>query len=309
MMAPPEHGQARRAVIGEFTVRRIAAMRPRIQQIVDEHLDAILTGPRPVDLVEALCLPSLVICELLGVTYSDHAIFQARSSEILSRTTSAEQRLSAVEEMLSYLGKLVAAKAKSPTDDLIGRQIRKQQEVGSVDFEELVGLAFLLLVAGHETTVNMISLGTLALLERPDDVIAIRHDPGKIPGAVKELLRYFTIAEFETSRMAFEDVELGGVLIRAGEGVVTLVNTANRDPAAFERPDELGIERGARHHLAFGYGAHQRLGQNLARSEMQIVFDTLFRRVPGLRLAVPPDELSFKDDASIYGLHALPVTW
>jgi cytochrome P450 len=170
-------------------------------------------------------------------------------------------------------------------------------------------LAFLLLVAGHETTANMISLGTMALLEHPEDARAIRADPAKAPMAVEELLRYFTIAEFVTSRVAKEDVELGGVVIRAGEGVVPLGNMANRDPEVFDRPDELDIERGARNHLAFGFGAHQCLGQNLARMELEIVFSTLVRRIPDLRPAVPLDTLPFKDDANIYGIHEFPVTW
>jgi cytochrome P450 len=172
-----------------------------------------------------------------------------------------------------------------------------------------VSLGFLLLIAGHETTANMISLGVMTLLEDPVQLAALRADPDITPRAVEELLRYFTIAEFATSRVAKEDIEIGGVLIRAGEGVIALGNAANRDPAAFENGDKLDFERGARHHITFGFGAHQCLGQNLARMELQIVFDTLFRRVPGLRLAVPVDELPFKDDAAIYGLYELPVTW
>jgi cytochrome P450 len=137
----------------------------------------------------------------------------------------------------------------------------------------------------------------------------IRKDPAKTPLAVEELLRYFTIGEFSLSRVAVGDVELGGKLIRAGEGVVVLSNAANRDPAAFTDGDRFDVERGARHHIAFGFGAHQCLGQNLARLELQIVLDTLLRRIPGLRLAAPVDELPFKDDANIYGLYELPVTW
>jgi cytochrome P450 len=310
-MDAPEHGPARRAVVGEFTVKRIQAMQPRIQQIVDECIDALLATPRPADLVEALSLPvpSLVICELLGVPYRDHAFFQSRTGRIIRRTSSQEERTAAFDELRSYLDELVTEKEQEPGDDLLGRQIRKQREKSATDHEALVSLAFLLLVAGHETTANMISLGTLALLENPRSLAAIRQDPGKTPGAVEELLRYFTIVEFATSRVAVEDVELGGVLIRAGEGVVGLGNAANHDPEVFENPDELDVERGARHHVAFGYGPHQCLGQNLARAELQIVFDTLLRRIPSLALAGHVDELPFKDDANIHGLYQLPVTW
>ncbi len=310
-MDPPEHGKARRDVVGEFTVKRMKALQPRIQQIVDEHIDAMIAGPKPVDLVQALSLPvpSLVICELLGVPYSDHEFFQARSSKMLNRENTMEERKQCVDEMKSYLDDLVAEKEAAPGDDLLSRQILKQRENGAADHDELVGLAFLLLIAGHETTANMISLGTLTLLENPDQLAAITADPGKTLAAVEELLRVFTIAEIATSRVATADVEIGGTLIRAGEGVVGLSDSGNHDPVAFEDPDTFDIERGARHHVAFGFGAHQCLGQNLARMELQIVFDTLFRRLPGLQVTVPVSELPFKHDSAIYGLYKLPVTW
>ena len=325
MMDPPDHTTARRSVVGEFTVKRIAALRPRIQQIVDQHVDAMLAGPRPADLVQALALPvpSLVICELLGVPYQDHDFFQRNTRVLISRTSEREQRESAGDALRGYMGDLIdrksgvstggarlrqspapAAPPGEPGTDLLSRQL-----AAGADRDDLVSMGFLLLIAGHETTANMISLGTLALLENPDQLALLRAEPRRIPDAVEELLRYFTIAEFATSRVAREDVEIGGVLIRAGEGVIALGNTANRDPAAFEDADRLDVTRGARHHIAFGFGAHQCLGQNLARVELHIVFETLFRRVPGLRLAVPADALPFKDDASIYGLYELPVSW
>ncbi|WET80446.1 cytochrome P450 [Amycolatopsis sp. QT-25] len=311
-MDPPEHSRARRDVVGEFTVKRMKALQPRIQQIVDEHIDALLAGPRPADLVQALSLPvpSLVICELLGVPYADHDFFQACSSKMLSREVTAEERMTAFERLEHYLDELVTKKEADATeDDLLGRQILKQREAGEEDHDELVGLAFLLLIAGHETTANMISLGTVTLLENPDQLAKIKADPDKTLPAIEELLRIFTIAEIATSRVATADVEIGGTLIRAGEGVVGLSNAGNHDPDGFENPDTFDIERGARHHVAFGFGVHQCLGQNLARMELQIVFDTLFKRIPGIRIAVPVDELPFKHDSSIYGLHALPVTW
>ncbi|MFI6791361.1 cytochrome P450 [Nonomuraea sp. NPDC050383] len=310
-MDPPEHGPARRAVVGEFTVRRMAALRPRIQQIVDEHLDAMLAGPRPADLVQALALPvpSLVICELLGVPYEEHEFFQTHSAQLLDRTITAQERQHAALELAVYLDKLIRVKEENPTDDLLSRQVVKQRESGQVDHGALLSLAFLLLIAGHETTANMISLGTYMLLRHPDALAALREDPAKTPGAVEELLRHFTIAEFAIMRIAVEDVELGGTVIPAGEGVLTLANAGNRDPEVFADPDAFDIERDARSHLAFGYGPHQCLGQNLARVELEIVFNTLFRRVPGLRLAVPAEQLSFKDEATVYGMHELPVTW
>jgi len=307
----PEHGPVRRAVLGEFTVRRMEALRPRIQEIVDERIDALLAGDGPADLVEALSLPvpSLVICEMLGVPYADHDFFQSKTATMLKRLAAPEERRAAVEAVQTYLDELITRKEAAPGDDLLGRQIVKAREEGTYRHGVLVANAFLLLLAGHETTANMISLGTVALLENPDQLAAIKADPGKTLDAVEELLRYFTIVDIATARLCVEDAEIGGVTIRAGEGVLALGYSANRDPRAFEDPDRLDIERGARHHVAFGFGPHQCLGQNLARMELQIVFDTLFSRIPGLKLATPVGELPFKDDAAIYGLYRLPVTW
>ncbi|MFE3826786.1 cytochrome P450 [Streptomyces sp. NPDC059092] len=308
---PPEHGPARRTVLGEFTVRRMRALQPRIQQIVDECLDAMLAGPRPADLVTALSLPvpSLVICEQLGVPYTDHEFFQRHSSQLISRTASAGKRVHALDELRVYLENLIADKEREPTDDLLGRQILKHREDGTYDREDLIGLSLLLLIAGHETTANMISLGTMALLEHPEELAALRADPTRTPAAVEEMLRTFTIADTAVLRVAKADVEVGRVLIREGEGVLVLSNAGNHDPSVYPRPDVLDIERGARNHLAFGFGAHQCLGQNLARMELQIVFDTLFRRIPGLRLAAAVEQLAFKDDSTVYGVYELPVTW
>ncbi|MEO3798379.1 cytochrome P450, partial [Nonomuraea sp. B10E15] len=254
-------------VVGEFTVKRLAALRPRIQDIVDHFVDGMLaTDQRPVDLVQALSLPvpSLVICELLGVPYTDHDFFQSRTTMMVS-LASQEDRLRAFAELRAYFDDLVTRKESEPGDDLLGRQIARQRQEGALDHTALVSQAFLLLTAGHETTANMISLGVLGLLTHPEQLALIKADPGRTPAAVEELLRYFTITDTVTARVATEDVETGGVSIKAGEGVIVSALSANRDPAAFTNPAELDIERGARHHLAFGYGPHQCLGQNLAR--------------------------------------------
>ncbi|MDX3110681.1 cytochrome P450 [Nonomuraea angiospora] len=306
-----EHAAARRSVIGEFTVKRLAALRPRIQDIVDHFIDDLLaTDQRPVDLVQALSLPvpSLVICDMLGVPYADHDFFQSRTT-MMVRRTSLEGRQRAFAELRSYIDDLVTRKESEPSDDLFGRQIARQRQEGTLDHAGLVSLAFLLLTAGHETTANMISLGVVGLLTHPEQLALIKADPDRTPMAVEELLRYFTIADGVTSRLATEDVEIGGVSVKAGEGVIVSMLSANWDPAMFKDPGVLDVERGARHHIAFGFGPHQCLGQNLARMELQIVFDTLFRRIPTLRLAAPAEELPFKSDAVIYGVHELPVTW
>lgn len=237
-MDPPEHGAARRAVVGEFTVKRMAALRPRTQQIVDEHVDALLAGPRPADLVRGLALPvpSLVICELLGVPYADHEFFQSRSARLLRRTEPMPERARARDELRSYLDDLVTVKEQAPTEDLLGRQILKQRETGKGDHADLVSLAVLLLIAGHETTANMISLGTLALLEHLRERARLEEDAEAVPGAVEELLRYFSIVDAVTARVATADVEIGGVVIPAGDGVLGLGNAANHDPGVYARP-------------------------------------------------------------------------
>jgi cytochrome P450 len=307
---PPEHTDRRRMLITEFTVRRVQALRPRIQEIVDDRIDAMLAGDRPADLFADLALPvpSLVICELLGVPYEDRSFFQSRSRTLLSRTVDPEVRDATAEELRAYFDELIAAKQAKPEDDLLGRLIERNADVAVFSHEMLVGLATLLLIAGHETTSNVISLGTLALLEHPDQLAALNADPTLIPNAVEEMLRFLTIVE-AGFRVALADIEIEGTVIKAGDGLIALASSANRDDAAFEQPEGFDISRGARHHVAFGYGIHQCLGQNLARTELAIVFGTLFRRIPGLRLAVPVTELPFKNDSFIYGVNALPVTW
>lgn len=307
-----EHAAERRALIGEFTVKRLAALQPRIQQIVDGFVDTMLAAPEhPIDLVRALSLPvpSLVICELLGVPYDQHEFFQSRTTALIRRGTPEDERTRALAELRGYLGDLIVRKESEPGDDLFSRQIALRREAGPLDHPGLVSMAFLLLAAGHETTANMISLGVVGLLNHPAQLARIKADPGLTPMAVEELLRYFTIVETATSRVATEDVEIGGVRINAHDGVIVSGLSANWDPRVFPRPADLDIDRRARNHIAFGYGPHQCLGQNLARLELQIVFDTLFRRIPGLRLAEPVDEVPFKNDSVIYGAYELPVTW
>jgi cytochrome P450 len=291
-------------------VRRVQAMRPRIEEIVDERIDAMLAGDQPADLVRTLALPvpSLVICELLGVPYEDRDFFQDRTKMLLSRAAGQAERETASNALTAYFDKLVTAKEADPGDDLLGRLIMRNRETEVFSHDLLAGLATLLLIAGHETTSNVIALGTVALLEHPAQLAALRADPELVPAAVEEMLRYLTIVE-AGFRVAKEDIEIAGTVIRAGEGLVALGATANRDDSAFGHSGVFDIARSARHHVAFGYGIHQCLGQNLARMELDIVFRKLFRRIPGLHLAIPVADLPFKDDSIIYGVHELPVAW
>lgn len=311
-MDPPRHSFYRRMLIQEFTLKRIRTMRPGIQATVDRLVDDLLARTPPVDLVEALALPvpSLVICQLLGVPYDDHEFFQSRSRVVVSAGSTAEQSGTALGELRAYMDGLITRKQHDPGDDLSSKLVTERLEpAGELGREELLMMCLMLLSAGHETTANMISLGTLALLEHPDQLAALRADPERAPAIVEELLRYLSIADFITLRIAAEDTELGGTAIRGGEGVIALLAAADWDPAVFPEPDRLDMHRGNRHHVAFGYGVHQCLGQNLARLELEIVFSTLFARVPTLRGAVPADELPYKHGSLLYGVHELPVTW
>ena len=308
----PEHARLRRMVTGPFAIKRIAAMRPAVQQIVDDLIDAMLAGPNPVDLVEAFALPvpSLVICDLLGVRYADHDFFQTNSRTIIRRTAKQEERMAAMRNLTEYLDDLMGEKLANPGDDLLsglGARIR----AGELTRQDAAQMGVLLLIAGHETTANMIALGTLALLEHPDQLAVLRDtdDSKLVASAVEELLRYLHITHSGRRRVALEDIEVGGQVIHAGEGVIVANDIGNRDPDAFPEPDRLDLERDARHHMAFGFGVHQCLGQPLARMELQVVYSTLYRRVPTLRLATGLDEIPFKHDGSVYGVYELPVAW
>ncbi|MFD3998963.1 cytochrome P450 [Streptomyces sp. NPDC058583] len=305
----PEHNLQRRMLIPSFTLKRAERLRPRIQETVDRLLDAMeATGP-PAELVSAFALPvpSIVICDLLGVPYEDHDFFEEQSARLL-RGPTGEDTEDALAQLEGYLGDLIERKRRKPGEGVLDDLVARQLEKGGPDSEELVQLATILLIAGHETTANMISLGTYTLLRHPERLSELAAGPGLVPVAVEELLRFLSIAD-GLLRVAREDVEIDGTVIRAGEGVVFSTSVINRDASAYADPDTLDWSRSARHHLAFGFGIHQCLGQNLARAEMEIALGTLLRRLPGLRLAVPAEEIPFKPGDTIQGMLELPVTW
>ncbi|GAB2893835.1 cytochrome P450 [Streptomyces deserti] len=309
-MDPPEHTLARRAVAGDFTPRSVDRLRPRVQEIVEEYVDRLLDGPRPADLIDAFAnpVPLLVICELIGVPFEDREFFLRISFTVMNATT-PEAGARGMAELMGYMDKLVTDKEREPTDDVIGRLAARRGEPGVPDHRDLVAMAFMLLMAGHETPANIIGLGAMLLLDRPELLQTLRDDPSRWPAAVNELLRYFTIAEIGNSRVALADVELGGARIAAGEGILGLTVGANRDPERFSDPDVFDIDRADQRHLSFGHGAHQCLGQHLVRIELEIALATLFTRIPELRLVEPVEKLRFKEEHVNYGLHALPVTW
>ncbi|GAA2334815.1 cytochrome P450 [Streptomyces kunmingensis] len=311
-MDDPEHNVRRRAYTADFTVRRTRQLAPRIQGIIDDLLDALEHQGPPADLVTAfaLPLPSLIICELLGVPYSDHDFFQQASAVIINTRSAPETVLKASGELIEYLGNLIEHKVHHPGDDLLSRIASQQLATGVSTKEECANEARLLLIAGHETTANMIALGTCVLLQHPDQLAAVRDGtPERVANAVEEMLRYLTIVHNGRRRVALEDIEIGGVHIAAGDAVICANDAANRDPAVFDAPEQLDIDRSARRHMAFGSGPHQCLGQNLARVELQLAYPALLRRFPGLRLDSELNDIRFKETTVVYGVHELPVTW
>jgi cytochrome P450 len=306
-MDAPEHTRYRRLLTGQFTVRRMRDLTPRVHEIVTAQLDAMIEKGPPADLVHdfALPVPSLVICELLGVNYGDRDEFQRRTAKLLSLETTVDEQIKVNTDLRRFMYGLVLDKRRNPGDDLLSGLVRDTD----LDDNELTGIAGLLLIAGHETTANMLALGTFALLEHPEELAKLQKRPELIENAVEELLRYLSIISLGVSRHATEDVTIGGATIRAGETVVVSVPAVNRDESQYPDPHALRVDRPRGHHVAFGHGIHQCLGQQLARVEMAVGFTELLRRLPGIRLAVPADEVPLRTDMSIYGVHALPVTW
>jgi cytochrome P450 len=307
-----EHTRFRRMLSRPFTFRRVEALRPVIQQITDEHIGAMLAGPQPADLVAALALPvpSLVISQLLGVPYEDAEMFQHHATIGLARYATGEDTAKGAAGLHKYLARLVEAKMQSPAEDAVS-DLAERVKAGEISVREAAQLGTGLLIAGHETTANMIGLGALALLENRDQLAVLRDtdDPAIIANAVEELLRYLSIIQNGQRRVAIEDISIAGEVIHAGEGIIIDLAPANWDAKVFPEPERLYLHRSAAPNVAFGYGRHQCVGQQLARAELQIVYPTLFRRIPTLRLAVPIEEIPFKHDRLAYGVYELPVSW
>ena len=310
-MDPPDHTRFRQLLTPEFMLGHMRRLEPLILETVTSTLDAMRDSGPPADLVTSFSLPvpSVVICHLLGVPYADHDFFQKRSQAFMSGATTREDRMAAIQELRAYLAHLVGEKKRAGSaDDLLGR-LAVTTENGGLTADELAGAALLLLTAGHETTAHMIGIGTLTLLEHPQQYAALRANPGIAADTVEELLRYLTIIHFGALRVARADVEIGGQAIRAGDGAIALLSAANHDASVYSRPDAFDVQRGARQHLAFGFGIHQCIGQPLARIELRVALTELARRFPDLALAVPADQLTMRSHSIAFGPEHLPVTW
>lgn len=304
---PPEHTKYRRLLTGDLSVRRMRELEPKIEITANSLIDRMQNSSRSADLVASFAapLPSLVICDLLGIAYSDWERIRPVSEQMLKTDSSAEDVKECYRKIFEFLGEVVAQQQAQPQHDLLGGLV-STTDLSTV---ELTSIAFQLFTAGHETTANMLSLGTFALLAHPEQLAALRADPTLLNGAVEELLRYLTVIQFGISRGAVQDVELDGVTIKAGQTVTISLPAANRDPERFADPDRLDIRRQASGNLAFGFGVHQCVAQQLARAEMRIGYQALLSRLPNLALAVPPEQVQMRGTEIVYGVKSLPVTW
>jgi cytochrome P450 len=311
-MDDPEHNRLRRMMTSDFTVRRIAATRPYIQELVDGFLDTMVVKGPPTDLVRdfALPIPSMVICRLLGVPYADHEFFEVNSAKALDTSIDEMEASLAGAAVYHYINEMVAAKMRDPGDDLISRLAARAEE-GEISAATAAMTGFIMLQAGHETTASMISLGTVTLLQHPEtyELLSRTDDEAVIANVVDELMRYLSIVHSLVERIVLEDMELGGQQVRAGDLLLINIPAGNWDPEFAENPDIFDINRNVRGHVGFGYGIHQCIGLNLARLELQVALSSLARRMPDLQLAVPVEQLEFKGAHSIYGIRELPVTW
>jgi cytochrome P450 len=306
---PPDHTRLRRLVSGAFTARRVAALRPRIEELTERLLDGI-PAEGQVDLLDAFAfqLPIGVLCELLGVPVEDQAEFRTWTEAIVTGPLDPAPIPAALVAIVGYIRELLAAKRRQPGDDLVTALVAARDEEDRLTDDELVSMVYLFLIAGHETTVNLIGNGMLLMLSEPDRWARVVGQPELLPGVVEEVLRYEGPVRNATFRIAMEPVELGDRTIPAGASVLISLLSANRDPDRFPDADRLDLDRPAGHNLAFGHGIHYCVGAPLARLEGQIAFGGLARRFPDMRLAVPAEEVTWRPSLLFRGLAALPVT-
>ncbi|WP_327250080.1 cytochrome P450 [Streptomyces sp. NBC_01320] len=307
----PEHTKYRRMLLPVFTVRRVRAMRPAVQARVDEILDGMLAAGGPVDFVSAYAnaVSTSVICELLGIPRKNLEFFRDVTRISGSRHSTAEQVSEALGGLFGLLAELVAERREEPRDDLISRLVTDHLATGNVTMDQLLSTLGITINAGRETTTSMIALSTLLLLDQPELTEELRRDTSVMPAAVDELLRVLSVADSIPLRVAAEDIELSGRPVPADDGVIALLAGANHDPEQFDDPERVDFHRTDNHHVAFGYGVHQCIGQHLARLELEVALETLIRRVPTLRLAGDRGQVAFKHDSATFGLEELMVAW
>jgi cytochrome P450 len=307
---PPVHEVLRRAVQREFTVRRVTEKRVQTAALAADLLDEMAQQGPSADLVEAFAapVPAQFTCRLLGVPLEDARFFADCLGQRFDPTSEQASVYAADDRLSDYFAGVVDDRRARPRDDLSGRLVRDHVETGRLTPEQAASVLHVLLIGGFDTTRNMIAMGTLLLLDHPDELSRLRAAPDDWPPAIEEMLRYLSVVQYER-RAVTRDTTIAGQPIGAGEGVLTLLHAANRDPRAFAQPDELDLDRNQNTHVAFGSGIHQCLGQPVARMMLHVTFPRLFDRFPGLRLAAPKDELVYNEGRTIWGPRELPVEW
>ncbi|MEC3982799.1 cytochrome P450 [Amycolatopsis sp. H20-H5] len=311
-MDAPRHTTVRQMALPNFTIRRVRKLRARVQELIDTHLDAMEAGGGPADLVRSLAIPipAQVICELAGIPDEDRAQFQHNAAVLVGTRHSytMEEKMAANDGLMEHFDRLVTEKQNNPGDDIISHFIVRNRETQEFDHRGLILMTKMLLIAGYEFIVNRIALGTQALLDHPEQLAALRADPAGVAlGTVDEVLRYFSLVDEIIARVALADVEIDGVTIKEGEGILVLKGLGDRDPAVYEDPDAFDIHRDARDHLAFGYGIHQCLGQHVARLVLELCLATLVTRFPNLHLVETGEPIQLVD--GLPPVHKLMVGW
>jgi cytochrome P450 len=308
---PPRHTRFRRLFVGEFTPRRVQALRPRVDALVGDLLDGVERADRPLDLVPhyANAVTTTVVCTLLGVPADDVEFFRDVTRVSGARASTPEQVAAALGELFALLRRLVADQHAGPGDGLLGRLVVDHLRPGAVTEDELVSAVAMTIIAGRETTTSMIALGALYLLEHPELRAELAARPDRWPAAVDELLRVLSVGDLLALRVATRDLELSGGTIPAGDGVIGLLGAANHDPQVYPLPRRVDLDRDGPAHLAFGSGAHSCFGAALARMEIQTALASLFARIPGLRLDGALDDVEFKHESATFGVERMQVTW
>ncbi|MDT8909786.1 cytochrome P450 [Amycolatopsis sp. PS_44_ISF1] len=305
-MDPPGHTRYRRLLTGEFTVRRTSRLIPRAETIATEQIEAMRSKGAPADVVADYAKPLVLrlLGELVGLPYEERDRYLYAVTLLHDAEADPAEAGAAYGQAQAFFTEIIDRRREKPEDDLISALVRED-----LTGEELCNIVTLMLFAGYETTESALAVGVFALLQHPEQLAALRADPAKLDPTIEELLRYLTVNQYHTYRTALEDLKLEGEVIKEGDTVTVSLPAANRDPGKFARPAELDIGRDTAGHVAFGFGIHQCLGQNLARIELRTGFSALLRAFPDLRLAVPADEVPLRLKGSVFGVHRLPVSW
>lgn len=309
-MDPPLHGKFRKMLAPWFTMKKISEQRDDIQQIVDAAIDRLKTFEKPVNFHKefSLVIPSTVICRTLGIDYAYHEDFERLATVITRASSSAEDFAAATKELFEIAGRLVDESIEKPGGGVL-QVLTDKLQAGDINREQAIAHTYVLIVGGHETTAHTISLGFLQLFRDPALADFLRENPDRIPDAITEMLRMQAINDGSVARITTEEMDLGGVKVPAGAGIIPLMSPSHRDPRSWDNPDVFDIDRDNSQHLALGAGIHSCLGQNLARAELEIVFETMLRRIPTLRLAGSESDIGFQRDGFVFGVFDLPVTW